>query len=135
MRISTSMALAAMAAVSLLAGGANAQKASAGPATAYADDAAEIALPLDGKTTTLELKGLKTARAAWVTFVNFQGQPAVDSPVITLMPGMSAKFSTSKSCVYEFRVVASPPAVTLTKPSGACSLRPAESAVFRVLAM
>jgi len=135
MRISTSIAIAAMTAAALLAGNAGAQKGKVAPAPVYSDEAAEFALPLDGKTTTLDLQGLKTARAAWVTFVNFQGQPAVDFPVITLMPGMSAKFSTSKSCVYEFRVVASPPAVTLTKPSGACSLRPADSAVFRVLAM
>ena len=135
MRISASIAIAAMAAAALLAGTASAQKGKVAPAPVYSDEAAEIALPLDGKTTTLDLQGLKTARAAWVTFVNFQGQPAADMAVITLMPGMSAKWSNPGSCIYELRLVASPPAVTLTKPSGVCALRPAESAVFRVVAM
>ena len=138
MKMSSAIAVATMTAAVLLAGGASAQKSSVAPAQLYFNDAYEVtALPGDGATTTLKLEGLKTVRAVWLTFAKFTGgAPVQDTQVITLMEGAMAKWAGGKeSCVYELRLVASPPAVTMTKTGGMCALKPPGNAVFRVLAM
>jgi hypothetical protein len=138
MKISSAIAVATMTIGALLAGGASAQKSKVTPAQMYFDDAYEVAaLPADGSSTSLELTGLKTAHAAWLTFVTFTGgSPARDSQVISLMEGVTVKWSGGKeSCVYELRLVTSPAAVTITRPSGMCALKPPGNAVFRILAM
>jgi hypothetical protein len=137
MKISSSIAVATLLAAAF-AGSASAQKSKVAPAQVFYDGAYEVpALPGDGATTTLSLDGLKTARAAWLTFAKFTGGAAAqDTQVITLMEGAMVKWSGGKeSCVYELRLVASPPAVTITKSSGICAFKPPGNAVFRVLAM
>jgi len=136
MKISSAFAVATLLAAASFAGTASAQKSIVAPAQMFFDNGYEWPLPADGKTTTLELKGLKTAHAAWLAFMKFPNGAAAREPqVITLMEGVTFKWSEPMSCPYELRLVASPPAVTMTKPFGPCALRPAETAVFRVLAM
>jgi hypothetical protein len=138
MNIRNAIAVAMMVGGALLVGSASAQKPGVAPAQMFYDGAYEFAaLPADGATTTMPLTGLKTAHAAWLTFVKFTaGAPAQDSQVIALMEGVTVKWAGGKeSCVYELRLAASPPAITMTKPSGMCSLKPPGNAVFRVLAM
>ena len=140
MKISSAIAVATMVAAAVFAGSASAQKSKVAPAQMFFDDAYEVAaLPGDGATTTLGLAGLKTAHAAWLTFVKFTGGAALatqDPQVITLMEGAMVKWAGGReSCVYELRLVASPPAITMTKSSGPCALKPPGNPVFRVLAM
>ena len=138
MKFSSAIAAAIMTIGALVAGGASAQKSSVTPAQMYFNDAYEVAaLPADGASTSVELTGLKTAHAAWVTFVKFTGGAAAqDSQVISLMEGVTVKWSGGKeSCVYELRLVPSPAAVKITRPSGMCALKPPGNAVFRILAM
>ena len=136
--MSRSVAVVTLVASSLLASGASAQNAKAAPAQMVYEAAFEVsALPGDGETTTLKLAGLKTAHAAWITFVKFAGSAAArDSQVMALMEGVTVKWSGGKeSCVYELRMVASPPAITLNKSSGMCALKPPGAVVFQILAM
>ena len=136
MKISRAISIATMVAAALAAGTASAQGSKVATAPVFFDDAYEAALPNEG-TVTLPLTGLKTARAAWVTFVKFAGStPVKDAQVMTVMEGVTIKWAgTKESCVYEVRLVASPPAVTLTKGGGMCALKPPGNAVLRVLAM
>jgi hypothetical protein len=140
MKTSRAIAVATMVAGALFAGSASAQKSKVAPAQIFYDGAYEVAaLPADGATTTMNLAGLKSAHAAWLTFVKFTGGEAVavrDAQVITLMEGVTVKWAGGKeSCVYELRLVASPPAIAMTKPSTPCALKPPGTPVFRVLAM
>ena len=104
---------------------------------AYFNDALEVAMPPDGTTTTLPLTGLKSAHAAWVTFIKFtEGKPVDDAQVMSIMQGVTVKWAgTRDNCIYELRLVPSPPALTINKTSGMCNLKPPGNAVFRVLAM
>jgi len=136
MKISSAIAVATMVVAVLPAGSAIAQKSKVAPAQMFFDNSYEWSLPADGATTSLELRGLKTAHAAWLTFLKFgDGSASREPQVITLMEGALVKWAGPESCIYELRVVASPPAITMTKPSGPCALRRGEKAVFRVLAM
>ncbi len=137
MKISGAIAVATMVAAAFLAGSASAQKSKVALTQMFFDNSYEWSLPGDGKTTLLELTGLKTAHAAWLRFAKFQnGAVARDPQVITLMEGVTVKWGEPMSCVYELRLVASPPAITMTKSSGACALsRPGDMALFGVLAM
>lgn len=137
MTMSNAIAVATLAAGALLAGGASAQNAKATPAPMVFETAYEIALPGEGETATLKLAGLKTAHAAWVTFLKFSGgAPPRESPVISLMEGMTAKWAGGKeTCIFELRLVASPPAITINRTSGMCNLKPPGNAVFSILAM
>jgi hypothetical protein len=102
----------------------------------FFDNAYEAALPAEG-SVTLPLTGLKTARAAMVTFVKFaNGAPVQNAQVMTVMEGVTVKWAgTKESCVYELRLIPSPPAITMTKDTGMCALKPPGNAVLRVLAM
>lgn len=123
-------------ALAIFSGGASAQS-KVTPAQMFFDGAYEAAVPADGATTTLPLGNLKTARAAWITFVNYTGsKPVQDAQVISLMEGVTVKWTGSKeSCVYELRLIPTPAAVTITKQSGMCALKPPGNMVFKVLAM
>jgi len=85
----------------------------------------------------LTLGNLKTAHAAWLTFVNYTGgKPVQDAQVIALMESMTVKWAGSKkSCVYELRLVSTPPTITISKAPGMCALKPPGNMVFKVLAM
>jgi hypothetical protein len=138
MKFSSTIAVATILIGALLAGDASAQKSNVTPAQMYFNDTYEVpALPTDGGTIALNLTGMKTVHAAWLTFVKFTGgSPAQDSQVIPLMEGVTVKWSGGKeSCVYELRLVSSPAAITITRPSGMCALKPPGNAVFRILAM
>jgi hypothetical protein len=138
MKISSAIAVATMLAAAALTGSASAQKSRVAPAQIFYDGAYEAAaLPAEGATTTLNLTGLKTAHAAWLTFVKFTGGAQVQDPqIITLMEGVTVKWAGGKeSCVYEMRLVANPPAITISRSSSVCALKPPGNAVFRVLAM
>ena len=129
------ISIAAVIAAALAVGNAGAQgKVASAPV--FFDDAYEAALPAEG-TVTLPLTGLKTARVAMLTFVKFvNGSPVQDAQVMTVMEGVMIKWAGTKdSCVYEVRLVPSPPAVTMTKQGGMCALKPPGNAVLRVLAM
>jgi hypothetical protein len=118
------------------AGTASAQASKVATAPVFFDNAYEAALPAEG-TVTLPLTGLKSARVAMVTFVKFVNGAAVqDAQVMTVMEGVMVRWAgTKESCVYEVRLVPSPPAVTMTKQAGMCALKPPGDAVLRVLAM
>ena len=135
MKFSTMILIAAMFITALTAGNAGAQeKVSTAPV--FFDDAFEAALPVDG-TVTLPLTGLKKARVAMVTFVKFvNAAPVQDAQVMTVMEGVTIRWAGTKdSCVYDVRLVASPPALTMTKQPGMCALKPPGNAVLRVVAM
>ena len=136
MQTSRTFVLIAVTAAALFAGSASAQKSKVAPAQAFYDDGVQLALPNEDATSTLKLEGLKTVHAAWLTFAKFQdGSVASDPQVIALMEGVTAKWSGPKSCTYDLKLVANPPAINMTKSSKVCALRPGESATFRVLAM
>ena len=136
MKIFRAISIATMVAAAAAAGTAGAQKSTVAPAPVLFDNAYEATLPAEG-TVTLPLTGLKTARAALVTFVKFtNGAPVQNAQVMTLMEDVMIKWAgTKESCVYEVRLVANPPALTMTKQAGMCALKPPGNAVFRVLAM
>ena len=136
MKISKAFAIATMVAAATTAGAAGAQASKVAQGPAFFDNEYEAALPTEG-TVTLPLTGLKTARAAWVTFVQFvNSKPVQDAQVMTVMEGVTVKWAgTKESCVYEVRLVPTPPAVTITKQAGICGLKPPGNAVLRVLAM
>lgn len=136
MKLFKAISIATMVAAAAASGTAGAQKSTVAPASEFFDNAYEAALPAEG-TVTLPLTGLKTVRAAWVTFVKFtNGAPVQDAQVMTLMEGVMVKWAgTKESCVYEVRLVASPPAITMTKQAGMCALKAPGNAVLRVLAM
>jgi hypothetical protein len=136
MKISTAISIATMVAAAAAAGTAGAQGAKVATAPVFFDNAYEAALPAEG-TVTLPLTGLKTARVAMVTFVKFvNGAPVKDAQVMTVMEGVTVNWAgTKESCVYEVRLVPSPAAVTMTKGSGMCALKPPGNAVLRILAM
>ena len=49
---------------------------------------------------------------------------------------MTVKWAGSTdSCVYELRLVSTPPGITITKAPGMCALKPPGNMVFKVLAM
>ena len=51
----------------------------------FYDGAYEAAVPADGGATTLTLRNLKTAHAAWLAFVNYTGgKPVQDAQFIVL---------------------------------------------------
>ena len=133
MKIATIISIAIMVGA---AGTASAQASKVTPAPVFFDNAYEAALPAEG-TVTIPLTGLKSARVAMVTFVKFaNGAPVQDAQVMTVMEGVTVKWAgTRESCVYEVRLVPSPPAVTITKQAGMCALKPPGDAVLRVLAM
>jgi hypothetical protein len=120
----------------LLAGNAIAQRAKAAPALVFYDDAYEIGMPGD-TPGAIRLDGLKTVRAAWLTFAGYTGgKPARDPQVITLMEGTATKWGAPDGgCTYEFRIANSPaPSISMTKV-GFCTLREGDKALFRILAM
>ena len=128
-------AIIAAAALALLAGPASAQKSKVGPVQMYYDDNYQWPLPFEG-ASVLKLEGLKTAHGAWLTFSKFTDGTTEPKPqVITLMEGAVATFAPRNSCTYELRLASNPPAITMTKATGACALHQGESAMFRVLAM
>jgi hypothetical protein len=133
MKIARVISIAIMVAA---AGTASAQASKVATAPVFFDNAYEAALPAEG-TVTLPLTGLKSARVAMVTFVKFVNGAAVqDAQVMTVMEGVMVRWAgTKESCVYEVRLVPSPPAVTMTKQAGMCALKPPGDAVLRVLAM
>ncbi len=84
-QISKAIAFATIAALAAFAGVAGAQTTKVVPAQMFYDGAYEAAVPADGGTTTLTLGNLKTAHAAWLTFVNYTGgKPVQDAQVIVL---------------------------------------------------
>ena len=135
MRNSRAIALATLVTAAAIAGSAHAQKTIA--AQMFFDDPVEVVLPAEGATTTIPLTGLKSARGAWLTFIKFaEGKQVQDAQVISLMEGVTVKWAgTRENCIYELRLVPSPPAVTVTKSAGMCALKAPGNAVFRVLAM
>ena len=137
MQTSKAIAFAAIAALAGFASGAGAQTTKVVPAQMFYDGAYEAAVPADGGTTTLTLGNLKTAHAGWLTCVNFTGgKPMKDAQVIALMESMTVKWAGSKeSCVYELRLVSTPPTITISKAPGMCALKPPGNMVFKVLAM
>ena len=136
MKIANVISIATMVAAAAAAGTAGAQASKVATAPVFFDNAYEAALPTEG-TVTLPLTGLKSARVAMVTFVKFaNGAPVQDAQVMTVMEGVTVKWAgTKESCVYEVRLVPSPPAVTMTKQAGMCALKPPGDAVLRVIAM
>src|ERR1700675_4060263 len=123
MKLSIAIAVATMVAAALPAGSASAQTSKVAPAQMFFDGSYEWPLPADGKPTSLELTGLKTAHGAWLRFAKFQNGAAARAPqVISLMEGVMVKWGEPMNCVYELRLVASPPAITMTKSPGACAL-------------
>jgi hypothetical protein len=52
------------------------------------------------------------------------------------MEGVTVKWTGGKeSCMYELRLTAAPAAITITKQSGMCALKPPGNMVFKVLAL
>ncbi len=125
----------AILAIAATAGSAFAQKVA--PAPVFFDDSVEVIMPADGVITTVPLTGLKTARAAWLTFVRFtEGKPVQDAQVISLMEGVTVRWAgTKENCVYELKLATSPAGVTIQKSAGMCALKAPGHAVFRILAM
>ena len=120
----------------LLTGTAFAQRTRAAPALVFYDDAYEIGMPGD-TPGAIRLDGLKTVRAAWLTFAGYTGgKPARDPQVITLMEGTATKWGAPDGgCTYEFKIANSPaPSISMTKV-GFCTLREGDKALFRILAM
>ena len=136
MTFSRTIALSTLAAA-LIAGNAWAQRVKVAPAPVYFDDAYEVILPGDNGAQ-LELEGLKSVRAAWITFSAYAGgKPARDQQVITLMEGVAVKWGAPDGgCSYEFKIVnGAAPGISMNKSSTMCILRDGEKALFRVLAM
>jgi hypothetical protein len=120
----------------LLAGNAIAQRTKAAPVPVFYDDAFEIGMPGD-TPGAFRLDGLKTVRAAWITFAGYTGgKPARDPQVITLMEGTSTKWGAPEGgCTYEFKIAnGAAPSISMTKV-GFCTLREGDKALFRILAM
>ncbi len=94
-------------------------------------------LPADGATSAFRLTGMKSAHAVWMAFTRYtDGKPLLDSPVITLLPGSTTRWTAPQGgCAYELELVNSnPPLINMKKPSSMCSLQPGAQAIFRILA-
>jgi hypothetical protein len=135
MGYSRAIALATGIAVASFANSAMAQKTL--PPQTFFDDPVEVVLPGEGATASIALTGLKSAHAAWLTFIKFtDSKPVQDAQVLSLMEGVTVKWAgTRENCIYELRLVPSPPAVTVTRSSGMCALKAPGNALFRVFAM
>jgi hypothetical protein len=109
-----------------------------GPASAqtpnfYYDD---TPWPLPGEgTSAFKLSGMKSVHAVWMAFTRYaDGKPVMDSPVITLLEGSTAKWSAPGGCTYELQLVnANPPLINMTKRQ-ICMLDNGGKVVFRILA-
>jgi hypothetical protein len=94
-------------------------------------------LPGEGGTSAFKLTGMTSAHAVWMSFTRYtDGKPMTDSPVITLLPGSTIKWSAPEGgCNYELELVnANPPLITMKKPWSMCSLKPGAQVIFRILA-
>ena len=94
-------------------------------------------LPVEGATSAFKLTGMTSAHAVWMSFTRYtDGKPAMDSPVIVLLPGSTAKWSAPEGgCNYDLELVnANPPLITMKKPWSMCSLKPGAQVIFRILA-
>ena len=94
-------------------------------------------LPVEGGTSAFKLTGMTSAHAVWMSFTRYtDGKPMMDSPVITLLPGSTAKWSAPEGgCGYDLELVnANPPYINMKKPWSMCSLKPGAQVLFRILA-
>ncbi len=137
MKISNALVFMAVAVITLCGELAHAQTRGGGAgANSYYDDT-PWPLPADGATSAFKLAGMKSVHAVWMSFSQYtDGKPLLDSAVITLLPGSTAKWSAPQGgCTYELELVnANPPLINMKKPSSMCSLRPGAQAIFRILA-
>ncbi|MDB5812487.1 MAG: hypothetical protein JWN94_4609 [Betaproteobacteria bacterium] len=132
MRIKNALCILAIAASALLCGPAAAQSQN------MYYDSTPWPLPADGSTSVFKLNGMTTAHAIMMSFTRYaDGKPVTDSPIITLMPGSTARWSAPEGgCTYELELVdANPPLINMKKPYSICSLRTGNSAIFRILAI
>ena len=137
MKIASALTIASLAAITLLGEATSAQTpAGTSGRTVYYDDT-PWPLPGDGATSAFRLTGMTSVHAVMLSFTQYVGgKPAMDSPVITLLPGSTVKWSAPEGgCSYELELVnANPPAINMKKPSSMCSLRPGAQVIFRIFA-
>src|SRR3954464_11364293 len=82
-------------------------------------------LPGEGGTSAFRLTGMTSAHAVWMSFTQYVGgKPMMDSEVITLLPGSTARWNAPEGgCGYELELVnASPPVINMKKQWSMCSL-------------
>lgn len=103
----------------------------------YYYDATPWPLPVDG-VSAFRLTGMTSAHAVVLAFTQYPGgKPAMDSPVMTLLPGSIAKWTAPQGgCAYELELVNSnPPVINMRKSAWLpCASTPATHALFRILA-
>jgi hypothetical protein len=137
MKISNALIITALAAATLPGGVAGAQTSGGATAgNAYYENT-PWPLPGDGGTSAFKLNGMTSVHAVWMSFTRYaDGKPTMDSPVITLLPGSTTKWTAPEGgCNYELELVnANPPVINMKKPSSLCSLKPGAQVVFRILA-
>jgi len=136
MKIANALIITALAATTLLGGAAGAQTPGNAPANVYYDST-PWPLPGDGGTSAFKLSTMTSAHAVWMSFTRYtDGRPLMDSPVITLLPGTTVKWTAPEGgCNYELELVNSdPPLINMKKPSSICSLKQGAQAIFRILA-
>jgi hypothetical protein len=136
MKFSGAIVLAAMTATTLLYGAAGAQTPQTLPAQLYYYDDYEWPLPDEG-TTTMALGGMKSVHAVSMTFSRYSdGKPVTDSAVFTLLEGSTMRWSAPQGgCTYVLQLVnGNQPAISMTKPTSMCSLRPGAKVIFKILA-
>jgi hypothetical protein len=134
MKIANALIVAALAATTLPDGVARAQTAATG--NVYYDST-PWPLPVEGGTSAFKLTGMTSVHAVWMSFTRYtDGKPLMDSPVITLLPGSTIKWSAPEGgCNYDLELVnANPPLITMKKPWSLCSLKPGAQVIFRILA-
>ena len=136
MKISRAYVYAAMAAATLLGGGAGAQSPAAMPAQNFYFDDSAWPLPDEHKATALRLTGMHSVHAVWMTFSRFDGgKPVTDSPVIALLEGSTHQWTAPGGCTYELQLVnADPPLINMKKLSWVCALNPGAKVIFKILA-
>ena len=137
MKTANTLVIAALAATALLGGVAGAQTSGgANAGNAYYENT-PWPLPADGATSAFKLNGMTAVHAVWMSFTEYVGgKPMMDSPVITLLPGSTTKWTAPEGgCNYELELVnANPPLINMKKPSSLCSLKPGAQVIFRILA-